>query len=189
MSDGLHRLVYYSRNTLSGSEQAIALEIQQVLASSRRNNAADGITGALMFNRGCFAQVLEGPRPALERTFERIQRDMRHEDVLLLQFGHIQSLLHNPKSCPRTSTYSVPHPEGRYILMQGSFRSNSAKALQERGFPDWSMAFIGQSAEGSRLHEGIAGQSGFVPARLTGDRIVQLLRELVLEEEGLAAIA
>ena len=149
MSDGLHRLVYYSRNALSGSEQAIALEIQQVLASSRRNNAADGITGALMFNRGCFAQVLEGPRPALERTFERIQRDPRHEDVLLLQFERIQ----------------------------------------ERGFPDWSMAFIGHSAEGSRLHDGIAGQSGFVPARLTGDRVVQLLRELVLEEEGLAAIA
>jgi hypothetical protein len=43
MSDGLHRLVYYSRNSLSGSEQAIGHEIQQVLASSRRNNAADGM--------------------------------------------------------------------------------------------------------------------------------------------------
>ena len=149
MSDGLHRLVYYSRNSLSGSEQAIGHEIQQVLASSRRNNAADGITGALLFNRGCFAQVLEGPRAAVERTFERIQRDPRHEDVLLLRFERIQ----------------------------------------ERAFPGWSMAFVGHCIEGSRHYGGIAGQSGFDPARLTGDQLFELLSQLVMEEEGLVAVS
>ena len=43
-----------------------------------------------MFNAGCFAQVLEGPRAAIEATFERIQQDDRHGDVSLLAFGPAQ---------------------------------------------------------------------------------------------------
>jgi hypothetical protein len=39
-----------------------------------------------MFNSGCFVQVLEGPRAAVENVFERIQQDDRHGDVSLLAF-------------------------------------------------------------------------------------------------------
>jgi hypothetical protein len=54
-----------------------------------------------------------------------------------------------------------------------------------RGFPAWSMAFVGRSPTGGTLHGGIAGESGFVePALLTGERLFDTLRELVLEEEG-----
>ena len=83
MTEELHRLVYYSRNRISSEPAA---EIQSILAASRRNNAAANVTGALIFNMGCFGQVLEGPRRAVEATFERIQRDPRHGDVSLLAF-------------------------------------------------------------------------------------------------------
>ena len=57
-----------------------------------------------------------------------------------------------------------------------------------RGFPAWSMAFVGRSPTGGTLHGGIAGESGFVePALLTGERLFDTLRELVLEEEGRSA--
>jgi blue light- and temperature-responsive anti-repressor len=144
MPDSLHRLVYYSRNALPGPEPALAAEVAQILASSRRNNPRADVTGALMFNRGCFAQVLEGPRAAVEATFERIQRDPRHADVMLLQFA----------------------PVGR------------------RGFPSWSMAFVGRSRRGGSLYGAIAGESGFDPALLDGERLFATLRGLVLEEEG-----
>ncbi len=84
MSD-LHRLVYLSRNALPADvdpEEAIAA----ILETSRRNNARNGISGALMFNAGIFAQVLEGGLGPLEDTFERIQCDERHDDVRILQF-------------------------------------------------------------------------------------------------------
>ena len=42
-----------------------------------------------MFNQGCFAQVLEGPRLAVEETFERVQQDERHGDVTLLAFDPV----------------------------------------------------------------------------------------------------
>lgn len=82
----LHRLVYYSRNRIPGAPAEIASQIDAILAASRRNNAMIGVTGALIFNSGIFAQVLEGSRHDIEATFERIQRDERHGDVQVLAF-------------------------------------------------------------------------------------------------------
>ncbi|MBS9719193.1 BLUF domain-containing protein [Tianweitania sp. BSSL-BM11] len=80
------RLVYYSRNEVDGDADALDAAIDEILSLSQRNNAQADVTGALLFNTGCFGQVLEGPRRAVEATFERIQRDPRHSDVTLLAF-------------------------------------------------------------------------------------------------------
>jgi hypothetical protein len=82
----LHRLIYFSRNRISGSPEKVAAEVEAILAASRKNNPAFHITGALIFNHGVFAQVLEGARHSIEVTFERIQRDPRHADVHVLAF-------------------------------------------------------------------------------------------------------
>ena len=87
----LYRLVYASKNLLRGPEAEMNAEVRQILAASQRNNEAVGVTGALMFNAGAFAQVLEGPRAGVEATFERIQRDLRHSDVTVLQCGPAES--------------------------------------------------------------------------------------------------
>lgn len=86
--DRLYRLVYVSDNRIP-AERGMRREIEQILHKARRRNAADGITGALMFNRGRFAQVLEGSEPALQRLFERIRDDPRHGNVVILQFGPV----------------------------------------------------------------------------------------------------
>ena len=61
-------------------------EVSAIVASARRNNAAEGVTGALLASVSAFAQVLEGPRETLERTFARISADRRHADVAVLAF-------------------------------------------------------------------------------------------------------
>lgn len=86
MSD-LYRLVYASKNLLQGTDAEIAQAVSQILAASQRNNTGVDVTGALMFNAGAFAQVLEGPQRGVETTFERIQCDPRHGDVTVLQCG------------------------------------------------------------------------------------------------------
>ena len=146
MSD-LYRLVYASKNFMHGTDAEIAHVIAQILETSQRNNATVDVTGALMFNAGAFAQVLEGPLRAIEGTFERIQRDTRHGDVTVLQCGPAES----------------------------------------RGFSNWSMGFVGQSASGRALWDGIAAESGFDLSRLNGDAVFAMLHELVLEEEGIPA--
>ena len=91
MTQSLRRLVYYSRNHVSGDGAVFAANVDDILAKSRTNNARDHITGALLFNAGCFAQVLEGPIENVEAAFERIQQDDRHGDVSLLAFDPIET--------------------------------------------------------------------------------------------------
>lgn len=85
MTNDLFRLVYCSRNTISADQSDPAAEIAKILAASRANNARDGVTGALLYSDGCFAQVLEGDLDVVQQTFERIQRDTRHGDVIVLE--------------------------------------------------------------------------------------------------------
>jgi hypothetical protein len=87
----LHRIVYFSRNTMSGSSSDVLAGVQQILATARRNNARVGVTGALVFNSGGFAQVLEGPRQGVAEIFERIQCDRRHSDVLVLEHTQVET--------------------------------------------------------------------------------------------------
>ena len=90
MTEALFRLVYYSRNRLPEAAMTTTA-VDEILAASRANNARVGVTGALLFNSGCFGQVLEGPQAAVESTFERIQQDERHGDVSLLAFTQVDA--------------------------------------------------------------------------------------------------
>jgi Sensors of blue-light using FAD len=84
MDEALYRLVYISRNEIVGDDAKIRREIEQILASAREKNPQANITGALMFNTGSFAQVLEGAHDEIQETFERIQCDKRHSHVVML---------------------------------------------------------------------------------------------------------
>jgi hypothetical protein len=88
MSGSLYRLIYCSRNVILQASPGASMEeaIGAILTSARRANKADSVTGALLFTGSGFAQVLEGPREVVERTFERIIADPRHADVTVLSF-------------------------------------------------------------------------------------------------------
>lgn len=87
----MYRLVYYSENRIPKPADDFEKEMRDILEKSRSNNRLVGITGALMFSGGFFGQVLEGPQAAVEATFERIQQDIRHGDVALLEFVSISA--------------------------------------------------------------------------------------------------
>jgi hypothetical protein len=58
--------------------------IDEILAASRRNNHADGITGLLLYDGYRFLQALEGEAGRVQRCFERIKADPRHRACVLL---------------------------------------------------------------------------------------------------------
>ena len=147
LSDNLYRLVYYSRNAISGNASALATAISSILAKSQINKQLVGVTGALMFNSGCFAQVLEGPRSPVEEVFERIQQDERHGEVSLLAFE--------------------PAPT--------------------RAFENWSMGFVGASVDDAARYGVLVQDSGFDPARMTGEALFETLHQLAIEQESSAS--
>jgi hypothetical protein len=53
-----------------------------ILMRSRRNNARDDITGALICRADLYLQWLEGPQAAVEATYTKILKDDRHLDIV-----------------------------------------------------------------------------------------------------------
>jgi hypothetical protein len=82
------RLVYASR---AAPGIGIA-EVYGIVRDAHARNRAAGLTGALVFLDGWFAQVLEGPPAALESCLARIRRDPRHAGLELR--------LQGPALCP-----------------------------------------------------------------------------------------
>ena len=78
----LSRLVYVSKNTIP--KAMLDDELRAILDIAKEKNINKNITGALLFNAGYFAQVLEGPMDAVEELFERIQEDTRHIGCVIL---------------------------------------------------------------------------------------------------------
>ncbi len=111
MMSSLFRVLYCSRNRVANVGRGIEPDINRILAASRRNNSRESITGCLLFSEGCFAQVLEGSREAVERTFERIQTDDRHSDVIVLQVGPVEE-----RDFPAWSMAFVGCAEGGTLL-------------------------------------------------------------------------
>ena len=85
-TDECYRLIYRSHSLIppAGSDGG-SKELADILRTARSNNAALGVTGALMLYDDWFAQVLEGPRDVVETLFGTIRADPRHDSVRLDQ--------------------------------------------------------------------------------------------------------
>lgn len=92
MSRPLYRLLYCSRHVTGNGAQPGDMEtsVEAILLAARRRNQADNVTGALLLSVSGFAQVLEGHRETVERTFARVAADPRHADVSVLTFTPIE---------------------------------------------------------------------------------------------------
>ena len=71
------QLIYSSRPF--GFDDA---SLNGILLTARRNNARDGITGALICRHDLYLQLLEGPQEAVEARYGGIARDNRHVKVV-----------------------------------------------------------------------------------------------------------
>ncbi|GJE04473.1 BLUF domain-containing protein [Methylobacterium isbiliense] len=76
-------LLYVSRRAATDAD------IRDIVAASRARNAVLGVTGALVASRGRFAQVLEGPRAAVDALMDSVRRDRRHAGVEVLLYDDI----------------------------------------------------------------------------------------------------
>jgi len=79
MADLIH-IVYlsYSEKELSESE------LNGFLATIRRKNEIQNITGLLLYNDEAFIQVIEGKRETIRHLFDNISKDSRHSNILKL---------------------------------------------------------------------------------------------------------
>jgi hypothetical protein len=75
------RQLLYASNTHRDVSGAV---LEDILAVSRRNNAACGVTGMLLYSDGGFMQVLEGEDAAVAATYARVCADKRHWNAMVM---------------------------------------------------------------------------------------------------------
>ncbi|ODA67138.1 Sensors of blue-light using FAD [Methyloligella halotolerans] len=78
----MHLIVYVSECEIPAAGLQGALE--SIAESSCSHNDAAGITGVLLCEYHHFLQVLEGEETALRALMQRIERDPRHRDIVVL---------------------------------------------------------------------------------------------------------
>ncbi len=98
-TEALLRLVYSSRATKEMSFNRVLT----IIAKSRSANKARGVTGMLVYDRGVFLQVLEGPTETVQTLYASIARDPRHQELKVL--------LQEPTATRLFSGWSMGHSE------------------------------------------------------------------------------
>ena len=81
----LVRLLYASRASAAVTHEII----ESILHSSREHNPALGITGVLCHGGDVYMQVLEGGRAAVNELYNKIVRDPRNKEVMLLYYVEV----------------------------------------------------------------------------------------------------
>ncbi len=82
-----HMIAYTSRCMIPPAYQKT--EVKALVHVSRIRNAAENVTGALVFTEEHFAQTIEGPVAAVRAIMESIRRDSRHSSIVMLHDGPI----------------------------------------------------------------------------------------------------
>ncbi len=81
----LVRLLYASRAAAPVNQDTI----ESILEQSRRYNPTLGVTGILCHGGDVYMQVLEGGRAVVNGLYNKIVRDPRHTEVLLLHYEEV----------------------------------------------------------------------------------------------------
>ncbi len=89
----LSRLIYISEPQFDAAEGSTLAQLASIMSASRRNNRANNITGALVYDESWFLQVLEGDRRAIWERFSRINEDDRHGGCLLIEMADVETRL------------------------------------------------------------------------------------------------
>ena len=79
MQSELKRVVYVSEKT-----NVFETTLKDIVASSKKNNPKEDVTGCLLSGNNSFLQLLEGPAEFINTLYSKISKDSRHKNVTTL---------------------------------------------------------------------------------------------------------
>lgn len=65
-------------------------DICNIVERSKINNTKENITGILLYCNKYFLQILEGERKSVEKLFDKISIDCKHDSIIKIQEGNIK---------------------------------------------------------------------------------------------------
>lgn len=115
----VERLAYRSLARAAPAPEAL----QTLLHQSRKRNAAEKLTGLLVYDQGHYVQWLEGPADGLDRVWSSICRDHRHASVERLNLQASGTRLFPAWGMQYGTGTDPPHLSGGLSLPEPSIRA------------------------------------------------------------------
>lgn len=97
-----------------------AKDFNEILQQAQENNAANGITGMLTFNKDYFLQTVEGPRAQINRLLYGLIADQRHHDLQLIETRELK----HREWAKWSMNYASPTEENAAIYLKYSTTTN-----------------------------------------------------------------
>ena len=97
-----------------------AKDFNEILQQAQQNNAANGITGMLTFNKDYFLQTVEGPRAQINRLLYALIADQRHHDLQLIETRELK----HREWAKWSMNYASPTEENAAIYLKYSTTVN-----------------------------------------------------------------
>lgn len=84
------RLAYAS--TATANPAHIRNDLIQIFESAQQYNFNHQLTGVLLYGNGYFFQYIEGRKPEVDRLYQHLLKDLRHQGVSLLFYDVAEQL-------------------------------------------------------------------------------------------------
>ena len=116
----LVRLVYVSTSTnpIAESRQTVHKDVGRILMQSRKNNPAKQIGGVLYFSNNYFFQCLEGEQEAVDKVYNKIKLDPRHDDLKVISVERV----HERKFSDWSMKYVARQDKVTRLLVENGFK-------------------------------------------------------------------
>jgi hypothetical protein len=124
----MQRLLYISESRIDHLD-ADSFETE-VVEAARIKNAVLGLSGALLFTGTHFAQILEGPKTALNAMMHTLQTDDRHENITVIE----RSAINTRRFADWQMAYFGP---SQFVSRHVTRLLNSASPSEQQRASDW----------------------------------------------------
>ena len=109
-------------------------DLKQLLTRARSRNAIYSVSGMLLYHKGSFLQVLEGPEAGVEQILTSVYRDPRHKDPRTLFRGAISTREFQAWSMGFIDTAAVSTPSAGHVDYHSTLPSLLGAATKARQY-------------------------------------------------------
>ncbi|MDH7445130.1 BLUF domain-containing protein [Aquimarina sp. 2201CG14-23] len=104
----------YTISYVSTSSKLSDFQINELLYTAKLKNEEVGVTGILMHSNQNFFQILEGDKKIVQGLYSKIERDVRHSNLIKI----LDRKINTPSFTSFQNTYTIVHREKDYAELQ-----------------------------------------------------------------------
>jgi len=106
--------MWHTISYVSTASELSDFQIKELMHSTKLKNEELGITGILMHSGQNFFQIIEGEKTTIKETYTKIQKDLRHFNLIKI----FDRQINQPSFSGFQNSYTLIHKEKNYLDLE-----------------------------------------------------------------------